>query len=708
MVAATRRWLGRIWIGVATAIICASISIAQQQVVLLADRIDVSSDGTVITASGDVSVEYEGDKIETPIVRYDQTTGILSFPNGLVYTSDTGEVLSSSKAVVADDLDSGDFQDVTFQITKQFRILSDQLVTRDDGSATLSNSIATSCEVCAANPVPFWQIRALSIDRNPEQNRLYFEHAVFEFLGIPVFYAPRLSTPEPGVARASGFLIPQFKTTNTVGFGVTTPYYYVINDHSDATLLPFFSTAQTFILEGEYRKLYKNGVIVADGAIALIDPLSNKDFRSFGSVVGQFDLKRDFKLSFFGIASSDDDFRQDYGFGDEDRLNSFATISKTTASRYFETSASFTQSLREDDDSSEIPFVFPEIYFTQIGNVSSWSYRADLQTLSLLRDTDQTTLRAGGRLQIGRSFVTKTGVETMIEARLDGSVYDTENSPVIEDGRYSFIAPTLAATFRYPLTKTHQNGGRSLLQPVAQFIWAEDTQDTVPNEDSVQLEFEDSNLFSLNRFPGFDAVELGPRANIGVSYLYQDPNDWRFGLTLGQVFRAETSDQFSAAFASGLSGKYSDTVIALTFNYRENLAVTNRTLVGRNFEISKFETQLAYTAKNWNLALEYIFLEDDVVIGSNETQNQAGLLIGYQASRNWRLTADIRQDFEANTPIEQFFGAKYQNECIALDFGFLFDYATGTGVATEREFGLTIELLGFGGDTSDERRAQSC
>ena len=66
----------------------------------------------------------------------------------------------------------------------------------------------------------------------------------------------------------------------------------------------------------------------------------------------------------------------------------------------------------------------------------------------------------------------------------------------------------------------------------------------MPNEDSQLPEFDETNLFSLNRFPGEDRVETGLRANLGVSYTRQDPSGWSLGATFGQVVRAEPDDEF--------------------------------------------------------------------------------------------------------------------------------------------------------------------
>lgn len=681
---------------------------AQDTVGLVADRITVDGDGNTIRAEGNVVVEYRGDILETSSIIYNRRTGSISFPDSIKLTTSDGSVLTAESADVADTLETGVFRDVTLLLAGQFQILATELERRDPQFATLRRGIATSCELCDDGP-PFWQIRAKEVAHDTDARELYFTGAVFEFLGIPVFYAPRLRTPDPSVRRASGVLVPAFRTSDTLGVGIEIPYYLVLGDHADATVTSFVTTGGALVFEGEYRQLFENGALIATGAAAAIDPLDSAPFRSFGALQGFFDLDRDFQLEFDFTSTSDRTFRQEFGFGDEDRLNNEVKISKTTPISYFETAASITQSLRDDEDTSDIPFVFPEIYASRSDDIGfGWNLRSELQSVTIARDTDERTSRLGGRLTLERQFISRRGLSTTLTARAEGSVYDVENSSLVSDGEYDYFVPTLATTFRYPLVKSHGGGGRSLIEPIAQLIWTPDDTQDVPNEDSVQLEFEESNLFELNRFPGFDAVEVGSRANIGIRYLYQSPNDWRLGVSLGQVFRTEDLNQFSDAFVTGLNSRYSDTVLAVTLDFGTALALTNRTLIGRDFEVSKYETQLTFMSERWAVDLDYVFLEDDVIQNSNETQNQLGLAVGYRANQRWTIRSDISQDFERDEPIEQFFGASFRNECVLLDFGLTLDYATGSSDEAEREFNLSIELLGFGAETSAPGRSRGC
>jgi len=59
-----------------------------------------------------------------------------------------------------------------------------------------------------------------------------------------------------------------------------------------------------------------------------------------------------------------------------------------------------------------------------------------------------------------------------------------------------------------------------VIEPIAQVIIAPRVgtwqNRVLPNEDSLDLEFTDSNLFALNRYPGLDRLEGGTRFNVGV------------------------------------------------------------------------------------------------------------------------------------------------------------------------------------------------
>ena len=82
--------------------------------------------------------------------------------------------------------------------------------------------------------------------------------------------------------------------------------------------------------------------------------------------------------------------------------------------------------------------------------------------------------------------------------------------------------PTVGLEYRYPFISV-QSWGTQTIEPIAQIIVRpnETSIGKLPNEDSQSLIFDDSNLFRVDKFAGWDRVEGGGRANVGVQYTAQ-------------------------------------------------------------------------------------------------------------------------------------------------------------------------------------------
>ena len=104
------------------------------------------------------------------------------------------------------------------------------------------------------------------------------------------------------------------------------------------------------------------------------------------------------------------------------------------------------------------------------------------------------------------------------------------------------------------------------------------------------VEFDEGNLFALDRFPGSDAVERGPRANVGISWTRFDPQGWSMGVTVGRVFREANLGQFGPG--SGLAGAQSDWLAAANFTLADGLALTARLVMDDDFSLTKGEARV--------------------------------------------------------------------------------------------------------------------
>lgn len=135
----------------------------------------------------------------------------------------------------------------------------------------MSRVIYTACEICAKDKTraPFWQFRAYGATQDIEHSKLDFRDTYVDILGIPVFYMPFFSMPDPSAKRQSGFLMPGITPHDSyLGTYFTIPYYWVINDESDLTVQGLFSTATGPQLSGIYRRALNFGSLNIRGGFA--------------------------------------------------------------------------------------------------------------------------------------------------------------------------------------------------------------------------------------------------------------------------------------------------------------------------------------------------------------------------------------------------------------------------------------------------------
>ena len=106
--------------------------------------------------------------------------------------------------------------------------------------------------------------------------------------------------------------------------------------------------------------------------------------------------------------------------------------------------------------------------------------------------------------------------------------------------------PTVGLEYRYPLIGI-QSWGTQTFEPIAQLIFRpnETSVGNLPNEDAQSLIFDDSNLFKVDKFSGWDRVEGGSRANVGFQYTAQFNRGGNVNILFGQSYQLFGQNSFA-------------------------------------------------------------------------------------------------------------------------------------------------------------------
>ena len=134
------------------------------------------------------------------------------------------------------------------------------------------------------------------------------------------------------------------------------------------------------------------------------------------------------------------------------------------------------------------------------------------------------------------------------------------------------VMPTVGLEYRYPFIGV-QSWGTQTIEPIAQVILRPNEPDIgrLPNEDAQSLVFDDSNLFKVDKFSGYDRVEGGGRANVGLQYTAQFNRAGYVSAMFGQSYQLFGTNSFAVGDAtntgldSGLDTTRSDYVARVTY-----------------------------------------------------------------------------------------------------------------------------------------------
>ena len=224
----------------------------------------------------------------------------------------------------------------------------------------------------------------------------------------------------------------------------------------------------------------------------------------------------------------------------------------------------------------------------------------------------------------------------------------------------------------------------------------------IPNEDSASFEYDETNLFSTDRFSGYDLLEGGDRLNVGGRTTVNWGDSHSAVVTVGRTFRAQDDPQFTAL--SGLAGTASDWVVAATASPVKWLSLFTRSrLDADDFAVRRQEAGVNvgsgdnFASVNYDLNQNGLFqtLQGVTQVGKTEDVQVGGQTF---LTRHWGVSANVSRDLQQNVfPIAQV-GLIYRDECIRVDILYTHDQTFGSTIGTSDSiaFRITLATLGDG------------
>jgi LPS-assembly protein len=659
-------------------------SASNEPVTFTAEEVEYDQNTNTVAARGRVEA-WQGDRVlRADEFTYNRDTGVATARGNVVLIEPDGQALFADRAELSGGMRDAALEGLRGLLTSNARLAAAG-ARRTGGTVTdLARVVYSSCDLCPEDPTrpPLWQLRARVASLHSDEQRVRYRDATLQLGGWPLLYTPYLSHASPDAPRASGFLSPSFGVSRLLGGFIETPYYWAIDDSSDATIAPTFSTRQGGNLGVAYRRRFNSGQLNVEGSVGYLGRDTDQD--GIGGHIfarGQFNLDENWRTGFALNRASSRDYLRAYRYGAPRVLSSEAYLEGFWGTEaYARLDGRFYQGLYERDDNGLIPFVLPlgyaEYVFPRdaLGGVASIDTQAFSITRSRGTDTRRAATRAAYELPVigsmGEVWTFRTHAD-VLGGWVDGLNEAPNFGPAGQDGGFARGNVRAAIDWRWPLIRPAGDWGSQLIEPRVQFVTGPSMgrQDEFPNEDSLDFEFTDANLFQLNRFYGRDRQEGGTRVDTALRGAWMFPNGGQIESLVGRSFRADRESVFEPG--SGLDRRASDWVGRLRLAPVPWLEVMGRTrLDSENLEPRFWDASGTVFAGRFSLTGGYLRTDPqpNLDIRKREEVSLGGSL---NITQNWRVGAFGRYDIAIDRPVAAQLVAAYEDECLIFETRFV-------------------------------------
>lgn len=701
----------------------------QDQIQFEADGASYDDNTDTVAVFGNVVLRRNGQSVRADQLTWDRKSGQIVAQGNIRFVDADGNQLFTDRLELTDELRAGAMENMLLALREGGRLAAIKGERIEDGKVLLHNAAYSACAVeddKGCPRTPSWRITARRVIYDPDRKTVRFEGARAEIFGLRLMPLPGLVIATDG-RPISGLLIPNLQLSASNGVQISDTWYQRLADNRDLAVTGYLFTEAPPMVSAQYRQLTEHGALQATGYVTRSSRIpvgapgasSRADFRGYLFTNGRYQFDPNWSATFSARLASDRTFLRRYDISRDDRLRSTAQLERIDDDSYFSLAGWATQTLRVNDVQGQVPFALPEIDYRRRFTDPVLGGRVQLQanSLAISRTAGQDTQRAFASAQWDLRRLSPWGQEVTITALARGDVYHSDENALTATASYrgkpgwqSRALAAAALDLKWPLVGEFL-GGTQVLTPRFQMVATPKLKNLeIPNEDARSIDLEDSNLFALNRFPGYDRIEDGVRFTYGFDWQFERPG-LRVNSTIGQSYRLSNNPTLLPD-GTGLSQRTSDIVGRTEVRFKDLVKLTHRFRLDKdNLAVRRNEFDAAVGTQSTYLEAGYLRLDRNIGGGIEDLKDREEMRLAGRIgiARNWSLFGsgvfDLTGPNEDPTltnsdgfqPIRTRLGVAYEDDCLEIDFTWRRDYlATGDAVKGNTfQIHLAVKNLGF-------------
>lgn len=648
-----------------------------------------------------MSVDTNGPKtITAEKIEYDLNTKVIKTTGQTEIVNQSGQRMTLTDSYISPDGESLSGDDIKLWIGDHVYIESAN-IERTGDITVARDALFTACDNCDGFG-DAWKISTYKIVHDMQDRMLQFYSPILWTYDIPVLWLPFFEMPDPGVKHKTGFLMPDFKSTNNMGTQINIPLYVYLSDTHDMTITTSYLTQENPLFQIEHRLNAPHSRYRTQASFT-----RNRDGENRWHIFNDdiIELGENARATIFLERASDKTYLQKYGFyDDQPYLDSGAKVELFGQSGYVVADAHVFQEMRTRSTQYTVPSgnilpnvrgvyqskpLFNETYAVISADVLgiSGSGTAYQRMIGDARIVSPWTIWGGNR------------ITASVDARYD--LYHFDNTEMFDGQEFSGFKnrflPNGYLEWGLPLFRPSQTWTQ-IIEPRARITFMRNTDEEIfgLNNDSAGTFLSDSTLFSDNRFSGYDLWENGTFADYGVRWsAYNNQDGDTVEVFLGQSYdftNPETTDP-----NSGFHDGASDYVGRFSYNNNSWLDFATRfRLAQDNLSLRHMETSAHIGIGKNFLNLGHIWSQqflDAQTMGDDINEAVAG--IGIQLTNRWALRWDAIFNMTSGELQRHTGGLFYEHPCYYLSVQYRRDNAIKedyVGTTTfQFRFGMSID-----------------
>lgn len=700
---------------------------SDEEISFAADQLSYDDDSQIVLASGNVQLVRQGNRLRADKIVWNRKTGKVDASGNVTVVNPEGDIAYGDAIEVTDSLKDGVVENMLLVLQRGGRLAAAK-GSRTNGIYTLNRAAYSPCAVedsegCPKEPT--WQITAVEVVYTPDRQRVKYKGARIELFGLPLIPLPGLSHPV-GEQGGTGILVPDIRYDRVNGLEFSLPYYIKLGENRDLTVTPYIYSDTAPMVQANYRHLTGRGAYQVTGYATygsriptseMATGIQQKDIRGYLDFSGKFQLTPEWSVTGSARSASDRTFLRRYDISRDDRLRSTLQAERITQNSYLSIAGWATQTLRTNDRQGQVPIALPVIdYRLRLDDpVLGGVVQFQANSLAITRTDGQDTQRAFAGAEWNLRRITSWGQELTLTGYLRGDVYHSGQnlltSTVSYRGNPGWETRGIAAgalDVRWPFIG-EAFGGTQRIAPRVQVVAAPKLANlSVPNEDARAVELEDSNLFALNRFPGYDRFEDSSRVTYGLEYQLDRPN-LSVNANIGQSYRL-SSRRNILPDGTGLSENVSDIVGRATVRYKDFLAVTYRFRLDKDSLAARRNEIDATIGTNRTYAkIGYLRLNRDITgtLEDLRDREEVRLAARIQLARYWSVFGSTVVDLtsakedplslaDGYEPVRHRLGVAYADDCLDFSLTWRRDYQAQGDARSGSTFLLRLAFRNLG------------